>query len=370
MPDNRKNRGLLANHNVIEIMYAKTMVKLYASDRLRFYNKLRSLLRNRFSLMDALERLYLIYSKDGKDATDSMAIAVSIWMKSIQNGDAFSVALREWVPSTEALMLTVGDIANLELALENTVRVVEGMNKMREIVLGAVLYPLFLLSMVVLLIWGVGVYMVPPMVSAVPDLVWTGLAKSLVDLSTFVNEHPWRLILPMPLLIIAIIYSFPRWKNTTRTYVESIPPWSIYRVFIGVGWLLSLSSMVKAGTPVSKAMRALRDDASPYLLYRIDKALHHISNGENLGDSLYKTRLQFPDTEIIGDLRVYAELDNFAEALEQLSNEWLVNAIKDIDKKAGVLNGVAILLIAIVIAWVVQGTFVMQDQMVSGMGLG
>lgn len=87
-------------------------------------------------------------------------------------------------------MLSVGDIANLELALENTIKVVEGVNAMKEPVIGAVSYPLFLMVFVVLMIYMVGVYMVPPMVDAVPSLVWKGTAKSLVDLSTFVAKSP------------------------------------------------------------------------------------------------------------------------------------------------------------------------------------
>ena len=53
-------------------------------------------------------------------------------------------------------MLSVGDVSNLEMALENTIKVVEGVRRMKEPVISAVSYPLFLLFMVVLLIYGVG----------------------------------------------------------------------------------------------------------------------------------------------------------------------------------------------------------------------
>ncbi|MDR2901668.1 MAG: type II secretion system F family protein [Lactobacillales bacterium] len=356
--------------NVINMLYAKIIIRTFTSDRLSFYKKLMALIRNRFSLMDALERMYQIASKDGKNPSDTMALAVITWMKSIQNGATFSVAMRGWAPSSELLMLSVGDIANLELALANTIKVVEGMNRMKGPVINAIAYPMFLIVMVIFLIWGVGEFMVPPMVEAVPDLKWTGLAKSLVDLSYFVSAHPFLLFATLPILVSIIVVTLPFWKGKSRVFFDSLPPWSIYRIFIGLGWLLSLSALVKAGTPVSKAMRALRIDASPYLLYRIDRALVFINNGENLGDALYKTGLNFPDEVVVGDLRIYAELDNFSEALENLSNDWLESSVHDIEQKAAVLNGAAILLIAAVVAWAVMGTFAMQEQMVSGMGLG
>lgn len=356
--------------NALNAGYAKFMVRFSTADRLAFYKKLRALLKNRFSLMDALDRMYQIASKDGKAPDDTMAIAIVAWMRSIQNGDSFSVALRSWAPSTELLMLSVGDVANLEEAIANTIKVVEGMNRMKAPVINAVAYPMFLICMVIFLIWGVGVFMVPPMVDAVPGLIWTGLAGSLVGLASFVDNHPFVLFATLPILFTIIIWTFPRWVKGLRPTFDKAPPWSIYRIFIGVGWLLSLAALVKAGTPVSKALRSLRSDASPYLLYRIDRALIYVNNGDNLGDALYKTGLGFPDEEVVGDLRIYAELDNFPEALEHLSDDWLETSVAEIDQKAAVLNGIAILAIATVIAWVVMGTFAMQDQMVSGMGLG
>ena len=354
----------------LNLAYAKICVRLFTSDRLAVYRKLMALVRNRFSLMDAMERLYQIASKDGKKPDDTMAIAITQWMASIRSGDSLSVALRGWAPSTELLMLSVGDITNLELALENTIKVVEGMRRMKAPVIEAVSYPIFLIFLTVLLIWGVGKFLVPPMVNAVPGLQWEGLAASLVNLSYFVAEHPYWLFLPLPIAIVFISWTFPRWKGGWRALFDKIPPWSIYRMFVGVGWLLSLSALIKAGTPVSRALRLLRADASKYLLYRIDRALVFVNNGDNLGDALNRSRLGFPDEEVIGDLRIYAELNNFPEALSHLADDWMENAVRVIEQKAAWLNNIAILAIAGTVAWAVMGTFEMQDQMVSGMGIG
>ena len=357
--------------NVINIWYARLSTRIYAEDRLELYRKLMSLLRNRFSLMDALERLYSIASKDGKSPDDSTAIAIAFWMQNIRNGSTFSEALHGWVPNTEILMLSVGDVAALDVALQHTIRVVEGMNKMRSLIWGSVSYPLFLIFMVAILVWAVAKYMVPPMIEAVPGTVWRGTAKTLVDLSEFVDQHPIVLFSIIPVLTIACLITFPYWSGKSRAKVDNIPPWSIYRIFIGVSWLLSLSALVKAGMPVSKAMRALADEGStPYLKFRINRALLYINNGDNLGEALYHTKLKFPDDEIIGDLRIYSELDTFPDALENLANSWLENSVRQIETIANVLNGFAILAIAAFLAWTVWGTFEMQDQMVAGMGLG
>ena len=349
------------------IRSAQMMMKMFQNDRLRIYRKLAALLRNRFSLMDALERLQSIASDNGRKPDDTTAIAIGCWMESLQNGLSFSVALRGWAPQSELLMLSVGDIANLEDALTNLIHVVEGTKKMKEPLVGALAYPMFLMVMVVLIIYAVGAYMVPPMVDAVPGLVWTGQARTLVALSNWVCGNSLILFVTLPIIFLFISWTLPRWKGRLRAKFDKIPPWNLYRIFVGVSWLLSLSALVNAGTPVSKALRMLRGDSSPYLLYRLERALIYVNNGENLGEALYLTGLDFPDKEVIGDLQIYAELDNFPAALNMMANEWLEDSIRDIEQKAAGLNAAAILMIAAIVAWVVAGTFAMQDQMVSGM---
>ena len=63
-------------------------------------------------------------------------------------------------------------------------------------------------------------------------------------------------------------------------------------------------------------------------------------------------------------------MDNFEEALEKLANDWLDDSAYMIEQKAGILNMVALLAVSGVIAWAVMGTFVMQDQITSAMGVG
>ncbi len=129
-----------------------------------------------------------------------------------------------------------------------------------------------------------------------------------------------------------------------------------------------MSALIKSGTPVSTALQALRRDANPYLRERIDKTLVFVNNGDNLGQALDKTGLEFPDREIIADLKIYSELDNFEEAIDKLANDWLDESVYLIEQKASVLNMAALLSVGGVIAWAVMGVFDMQDQITSAMG--
>ena len=353
----------------IETSYAKIVCRMSTNARLKIYRKLASLLRNRFSLMNALDLLHSSASNGGKNPDEPLAIAIANWAKALQNGLSFSDALKGWAPDRERLMLSVGDVSDMENALMNLIRVSEGSTKMIRPIVGAITYPSFLFMMSVLIVYAIGVYMVPPMIEAAPNVVWRGTAATLVDLSTWIQNN-WLLAFSfLPVIGIIIYATIGIWTGPMRAMFDHLPPWSLYKIFTGISWLLALSALVKSGTPVSTSMRALRRDASKYLKERIDKTLIFVNNGDNLGQALAKTGLEFPDPEIINDLKIYSELDNFEEALEKLANEWLEESVYLIENKAAILNMVAILTVAGIIAWAVMGVFDMQDQITSAMGI-
>lgn len=356
--------------NSIEVYYAKMICNMSGETRLKMYRKIASLMSNRFSLMNALDMLHSTVTNDGKNPSEPMAIAIASWANALQNGQPFSEALRGWAPDRERLMLSVGDVSDLESALLNLIKVTEGTTKMIRPIIGAISYPAFLLMMVTLIIYGIGAYMVPPMIEAAPNVQWTGIAKNLADLSDWIRVY-WPIAFSIvPVCGIIIYATIGIWTGSIRAFFDKLPPWSLYKVFVGITWLLAMSALIKGGTPVANALRALRRDSTRYLRERIDKTLVFINNGDNLGQALSKTGMDFPDPEIIGDLKIYSEMDNFEEALDKLANEWLENSAYTIEQKAGILNMVALLLVSGVIAWAVMGTFVMQDQITSAMGIG
>lgn len=354
--------------NLAEEYYAKMILLFSNKTRLKLYRKIASLMKNRFSLMDALDMLHDGASNGGKNPGEPLAVAIASWGKNLNNGMTFSDALKGWAPDRERLMLSVGDVSDLESALLNLIKVTEGSTKMIRPIVGAIAYPSFLMMMAVVIIYAIGSYMVPPMQDAAPNVRWRGMAADLVGLSDWIKANWIGAFAFLPILMTVIYSTIGIWTGKIRAFFDNIPPWSLYKIFTGISWLLALSALVKGGTPVSTALRALRRDASRYLKERIDNTLVFINNGDNLGQALAKTGLNFPDREIIADLKIYSELDNFEEALDNLANDWLEESVYMIEEKAGILNMVAMLAISGVIGWAVMGTFEMQDQITSGMG--
>ncbi len=352
----------------LDLWYAKLVFRLNTEKRMSVARKIASMLRNDFTLMNALGRLEMIESKNGRKPNEPFAIVMRQWQKNLEQGMTFSEATRGWVPPNETLLVTSGNLSNLVVALENVGRVVDGMSRIRRAMTSAVTYPLFLLALTFGIIIMVGIYLVPPLAEVGgADMVWRGTAASLIWLSDFSIKYWYIVSLAFGIGVMLIWLSLANWTGKLRAKFDKFPPWSIYKIQTSVGWLMSLAAMVSAGITIPDAMRMLADSANRYLRDILDDTLHFIANGDNLGVALANSGRDFPSEEIIGDLSIYADMNGFDKNLSRLANDYLDESVRKMESISSTLNSVGILLVSAIIAWVVLGTFQMQDQITAAL---
>jgi type II secretory pathway component PulF len=318
--------------------------------------------------MDALGRMERIESHGGAKPDEPFAIVFREWQKNLEQGMSFSDATRGWVPINETMLLTLGDVSKLSIALENIGRVVGGTEKIKRSMWSAVAYPMFLLGLTFVIVIMVGLYLVPPLAEAAGNnIVWTGTAASLVWVARFSEDYWMFFAMGFVTLILLIWASLPSWSGRLRTVFDSLPPWNMYKIQMGVGWLMSLSAMVAAGGTIPVALRMLADNSNKYLRNILEHTLRFIANGDNLGAALSNTGRHFPNDEIIGDLSIYADMNGFDENLMGIANDYLDESVRKMDAISNTMNSAGILLVSLIIAWVVFGTFQMQDQITAAL---
>ena len=352
--------------NKLELLYAKLVFKTDTEKRMAISRKVASLLRNNFTLMDALHRIEMIESHNGKKPNEPFAIAMRDIQENLEHGMTFAQATRGWVPNEETLLLTSGNVSSLLISLENIGRIVGGINRIKRALVSAVAYPLFLFALTVAIVIMVGLYLVPPLVEAAGStVVWRGAAAYLVSVSGFAGKY-WHFLAGGFIALILITWaSLPVWTGRMRTWFDKFPPWNTYKLQLSVSWLMSLSAMVAAGVSVPDAMRLLADTSNRYLSDILEDTLHYISNGENLGNALAMTGKDFPSEEINGDLIIYADMNDFDKNLNQIANDYMEESVRKMESISNVLNSVGIIIVSIIRGWVVMGTFQMQEQITS-----
>ena len=352
----------------LDILYAKLSFRLDSDKRMEVYRKLSSLLRNDFTLMNSLDRIWQVESRGGMKPNEPFAIAMKAWQNNLERGLSFPDSVAGWVPVNEMLMLSVGDVSKLYTALDNVIRVGTGMKRIKSAMSDAIIYPLFLFALTFIIIIAVGLYLVPPLAEAAGgDIMWRGAAASLIAVSGFSNQFWPFVLVGFAGLALMIWYSLASWSGGLRYMFDSLPPWSMYKISVSVGWMMSLAAMVASGSSLPVAIKVLADNSRPYLRNILERTNRFIANGDNLGRALYNTRSNFPNTEIAGDLTIYADMTGFDQNLTQIANGYLDDSVRKMEKISNFMNSFGIILVSAVIAWVVFGTFEMQDQITTAL---
>lgn len=345
----------------LELALAK--MSMNGKTRLRLYKKIAGLLSNGVSLQAALDVLYDQASKGGKKKGDPVALGIDSWRQTYRNGRPFGQALTGWAPLSERMLVEAGETGSrLDEALLNVIKLAESDAAIRGALVGGLSYPGVLLAMLGGMLYLFGVQVIPNFEQLLPKDQWQGLAFGMAIMSTFAQDYLIPSVIGLVTFVVVFSISAPRWTGRVRIFFDKLPPWSIYRLVQGGGFLMAVAALVGIGVSVPEVLRKLRRNANPWMRERIDDALRHVNSGANLGDALYRGGYGFPDQEIVEDLRIYASLSSFDESLKAVSNEWLVTGVDKIKAQAKVLNTVAIMLIGVTIMTLLGGLFALQQQ--------
>jgi type II secretory pathway component PulF len=153
-----------------------------------------------------------------------------------------------------------------------------------------------------------------------------------------------------------------------RVRFDRYPPWSLYRLVVGSGFMLTASAMIKAGVKETKILVVLQRGASKWYVERLSRTLFQVKNGHNLGEALYRTGFNFPDKETVQDLRAYAQLGKFEDNLERLGQRWLTESVARVKAQVSVLFMTSLLFFGGVFFWIAGGIFSLVNQVQAATG--
>jgi type II secretory pathway component PulF len=335
---------------------------LTANVRLRVYRKIATMLANGLPLLRILDDLYLRASLQGQKPSQPLAIALSEWKRSVQNGRTLAEGMRDWVPRAEQLVILAAEQSGrLESGLGAVVDVVQAARRIRASIAGGAAYPVLLLAIVLTYVYLFGTVVVPEFARVSDPARWRGAGHALHLMSTWVRDWMPYLVLLLTAVAIAFFLSLPRWRGNTRLLADRLPPYSLYRMVQGSGFLFAFSALLSAGITVEKSLLRLCECADPWLRERLEGTLLGVKSGLNCGEALKNAGYGFPSREIVDDLCIHAEYRGFPEVLRMVADEWLEEGVAHVSRQMKVLNGFAIGLLALAIAFLVSGMFSIQQ---------
>lgn len=339
--------------------WAKVQFKSDAKTRQRLWKKLSKLIHDGIPVIPALQEIRSL-----KKPTAPISIALEDWIRGLNNGKKISDAVKPWVSTEESMLIMAGEQSGtLDTALDSVVKVSKAKAEINSAVLAGILYPFFLVILAFGVLYLFGYKIIPAFTKAARGDAWYGVARLMIDVSSFVQHWLHWVLAFAVLLVIAFFVSLPRWNSRTRIVFDRFPPYSIYRVMQGSSWLIALSALVQAGVRIESAMEQLAQGASAWSAVRTSAALKGLRSGRNLGESLERSGYEFPDPEIISDIRIYATKSGFDEALKIIGNDWITESVDRIKMLMNLVFGLAMILVGGLIMFVVAGLIAMQLQL-------
>jgi len=348
--------GASFNFDNFERWLTKFQFRASRKNRFRIYRKLEGMLRMNEALSRSLDRLYLNASEMGKYPRRPAAVALREWFLKDRAGVTLSESMEGWVPTGELYMIRAGEESGtMAKSLAAIQAVGEKARQMREAVIYAVGYPVFMVILVGFVLWTFGVNLIDNMRKSAPKNVVAAMG-GVVQLSEFINDWGITVVIALILLCIFVSLTLPRWTGTTRAKFDMFPPWSWFRILQGSGFLLGLSALLGAQVPLKRALEILEEQGNPWMRERINSARQEVLRGRNLGEALRIGKYNFPDPSVAVDLEILSERADVGSVIEQVTEEWIRDQI-DILK---VVGGV--------IAWTMMSIFNVVGELSKGGG--
>lgn len=330
--------------------------------RMRIYRKLSKYQTNSVPLAQALDEMYAFAKESGRSAAVD-AMVLDEWRKSYANGRGIAPAMAGWVPLSERLIIAGGEASGkLPMALDRAIHISSSAAKIKNALIAGLLYPILLFSLSIGFLWMFGVNVIPAFEEVLPREQWVGVGAQMAVLSDFVINWLPATLITLLIGLVAVVYSIPRWKKGLRVKFDNYPPYSLYRLIVGSGFLITLAGMLKSGIAESQAIEIMARNASPWYRERLLKTLRLINEGRPLGDALHETKYNFPDRESVNDLRTYSKQSNVDEALEIIANEWLEDSVVAVQSQTAILRNISFILLAVIFGWIASGIFSIQSQ--------
>ena len=349
----------------LELRLAK--LAFTASQRLRTWQMMAVMLQNKIGIDQILTELYDRASDGGNKPKDTLAMIYAEWRNIILNGGRFADAINGWVPTLERMVIMSGEQSgNLPRALESVIEIVETNRQVQSAVIGGLFYPAILITATVGYLLLFGIKVIPEFTRILDVSKWGPLAKSLHTLSTLTIEYGLISIVAIVALATSITVTMPIFTGSIRIKLDKIPPWSLYRLVVGSGFLFALSALLNGGMRINDALVSIKGTGTPYLNERIQAYLYGIHGGMNAGDAMKNAGFDFPSKEIVADLGIYSKYSgDFGDALDRVGKQWMRMGLKTIQAQMKVLNGIAIAFMAVVLMWIVAGFFAIQQEIAS-----
>lgn len=328
--------------------------------RTNLYERIEAFLSAGIDIVTTLKTIRDRYRQSRR--TRSRALVLDSWIQSMERGGNFSDAIHDWVPTAEHMLISSGERGEGIISGLQEARVLSNASSQsRNAIIGGTIFPTVLFTMIIGMLIMFQTQMVPIFKGLLPVERWPDSAQTLHTISGFLKNQLY-------LLLVAVLggcgfvgYTMPRWRGDIRVrfFDRFIPPWSIYRSYQASSFLISLSSLMKAGVAHYDALRLMHRTASPWMRMHLERMMAAMRQGGGDGPGrAMDTGLL--DAETAGDIQDFSKTGSIQDAIYRIGQRSLEDGVKSIQIRMDVVKNLMLVGVALCIVWIYLTTYTLQ----------
>ena len=223
----------------------------------------------------SLELCFRVLQERAKKEKNPVHLVYGHIVQSLLSGETIGRALSRFASPEEVMLIDSGQTggeAMLSAGFERAADLLEKKRRIKGMVAKEVAYPILLFCGVIGFLFTVSTMLIPQMAMLSDPEKWTGTAWLLYKLSSFITSwYGAATALLLACVVLLVCFSFKRWSGPGRTIADRFPPWSVYRVLVGVSWLYATAILLQTRVKLVVILqRTLENpDTSPYLRSRL-----------------------------------------------------------------------------------------------------
>lgn len=336
-----------------------------AKQREKFYDKIYRLSNDDIGLQyyDIVSELLEQETSSGKKKT-SLGLVYERILERLTLGSSISESLNGFIPEVDRLMIASFEDGEISEGFHALMLYNNQTKAMNGALLKALGYPSALISFVIGIIWYFSTSLIPQLTQNIPPGAELSTSSSMMIM---LSEGFWvwfpTLLGSVIFLIIVLKWALPNYNGKFRVKLESFPPFNIYRIVNGCGFLSSLSALSKSGYQQLDALETMSEMATPYLSRRINLITEKMKEGENLGVALVAINLNFPDKEMLKDIALVSKYGALEDSLDSMVINMTEQGLSTIKAQSAVLKQIATFIVALTIAFLFTGIYSISQDM-------
>jgi len=331
------------------------------------------------TLIDAglplLRGLQILYRQEKNPLLQRSVLAMS---ESIESGSTFAEALAGHPKIFNKLfvnMVKAGEVGGvLDTVLLRLAEFMEKAQRIKSKVIGAMIYPIVVLTMAALILLFLMTFIVPKFEDVFKDLVGNkgmpGLTTVVMQVSRAMTSHLLSFFISVVVIIV-----LSRILARTKSGRFALDRFKLYMPVFGVlvqktaisRFSRTLGTLMTSGVPVLQALNIVRETSGNEVIARAIGVVHDsVKEGENMAPPLESTKV-FPPM-VIGMVEVGEETGKLPEMLMKIADSYDEEVDSTVQGLTSVIEPILIIILAVVVGTIVVALFLPLIKLIGTLG--